>query len=265
MPITLGSGINVGAGIAVGTAFGSYAAYQTASQLLSANPQLAGQDNYYLLYPNGTGAAPQWVWCDMTTNGGGYMLVARSHPTTVVYNGANWGWQGGKIGDVRWFNQAYQAGWWSFWHGNATFTEYIFGNRANINNNAWGPFVYRVSGINYTTFLTSDSQQSYSYSTVKSNTSVYGTTDYPGMQGAIGYAATGTANNIYYMRDCCGFSSYGGIPTEMVTTYCGASFYYSGPWCGGSSTDGSGNFLNGTYVSNGLTFGGTNQYMIMVK
>ena len=84
------------------------------------------------------------------------------------------------------------------------------------------------------------------------------------MQGAIGYTTTGTNNNIYYMRDCCGFSTYGGTATSMVTTYCGANFYYSGPWCGGSSNTG-GIYDYNSYVSNGLTYGGTNQYMIMVK
>jgi hypothetical protein len=85
------------------------------------------------------------------------------------------------------------------------------------------------------------------------------------MQGAIGFPITGTSNNLYYMRDCCGFAGYGGTPTSMVTTYCGAAFYYAGPWCGGADVDGSGNFLNNTYVASGLTFGGTNQYMIMVR
>jgi hypothetical protein len=193
------------------------------------------------------------------------MLVARSHPSVINYNGQNWGWRGGLIGSVGDFAQAYQAGWWTYWNGNATFTEYIFGNRSNINNNAWGSFIYKVGISDYTTFTTSDTQQSGTYSTLKSDLAVYGTTAYPGMQGAIGYPVTGTANNIYYMRDCCGFAGYGGVATAMVTTYCGATFYYSGPWCGGSSTDGSGNFLNGAYVSNGGTFGGTNQYIIMVR
>ena len=265
MAISVGAGVSVGTGIAVGPDYGVYAGYKTANALLTAYPFLYGQDGYYLLYPGGTSAAPQWVWCDMTTNGGGYMLIARTHPSTVNYNGTNWGWQGGKIGDVRDFSQAYQAGWYTYWHNNATFTEYIFGNRANINNNSWGYFIYQVSGINYTNFLTSDSQQGYSNNTLKYDTNVYGTTSYPGMQGAVGYPTTGTANNIYYMRDCCGFAGYDGYPTYMSTTYCGATFYYSGPWCGGSSTDGSGNFLANSYVSNGLTFGGTNQYMIMVR
>jgi hypothetical protein len=238
----------------------------TAKELLEKYPYLYQKDNYYMLWPNGRNNSGQLVWCDMTTDGGGWMMIARSHPSVVNYNGQNWGWQGGPIGSVKDFTQAYQAGWWTYWHATSrTFTEFIFGNRANINNNAWGPFIYKRFDISYTTFLTSDTQQGASTSTLKSNTAVYGTDSFPGMQGAIGYPVTGTSSNIYYMRDCCGFAGYGGVPTSMVTTYCGANFYYAGPWCGGSTTDGSGNFENNTYVSNGLTHGGTNQYMIMVR
>lgn len=243
----------------------NYRNCKTASELLAAFPNLAGQDNYYMLYPQGPNSAGVPVYCDMTTDGGGWMMVARSHPSVINYNGANWGWTGGAIGNVKDYSQAYQLGWWTYFNGNATFTSFIFGNRANYYNNSWGPFVYKRYGLDYTTFTTSDTQQSASTAVLKSNAAVYGQTDFPGMQGAIGYPTTGTSNNLYYMRDCCGFSTYGGTPTSMVTTYCGANFYYAGPWCGGSTTDGSGNFQNGTYVSNGLTYGGTNQYMIMVK
>jgi hypothetical protein len=239
--------------------------YRTASELLSAYPFLSGKDNYYMLYPQGPNSPGQLVWCDMTTDGGGWMMIARSHPSTVNYNGQNWGWRGGPIGSIRDFSQAYQAGWLTYWNGNSTFTSFIFGNRNNINDNTWGPFIYKRYGLDYTTFTTSDTQQSASTSVLKSNAAVYGQTDFPGMQGAIGFPTTGTSNNFYYMRDCCGFAGYGGTPTSMVTTYCGANFYYAGPWCGGATTDGSGNFQNGTYVSNGLTYGGTSQYMIMVK
>jgi hypothetical protein len=236
---------------------------KTAKELLEMFPAQANQNGIYMLYPQGRSGGGQKVYCDMTIDGGGWMLVARSHPSSGHASG--WGWQGGLKGEVTNYSQAYQAGWYSYWHGYATFTSYIFGNRANINNNNWGPFVYKVSNINYTTFLTSDTQQSYTNSTIQSNTSVYGTSAFPGMQGAVGYAATGTNNNIYYMRDCCGYAGYGAYPTYMNTVYCGADFYYSGPWCGGSTQDGSGNFQNGSYDANGKRFGGTNQYMIMVK
>ena len=250
----------------------SFAEYKTAKELLAGRPDLAGRDGLYMLYPGGPNdiSSRQIVYCDMTTDGGGWMMIARSHPTTVNYGGQNWGWRGGLIGNVTNFTQAYQAGWWTWWNPNgATFTEFIFGNRANINNNAWGSFIYKRSGLNYTTFTTSDTQQGGAYTTLRSDLNVYGSASPPGMQTAIGFPITGTAANIYYMRDCCGFSSgLGGVPTALLTTYCGsdAVWPYAGPWCGGNATDGSGNFLSGTYVTaGGNRYGGTNQYMIMVR
>lgn len=247
------------------TTDGSTSARAGASAL--AIKQLTGTttDGLYFIRP-GSGAVQQ-IYCDMNTDGGGWMMIARSHPTNGP--GSGWGWTGDLIGGVTDFTQAYQAGWGARFHNNgATFSEWIFGNRANVNNNAWGPFIYKRSNFNYTTFYTSDTQQSADYTTLKSNTSVYGSALPPGMQSAIGFAATGTANNIYYMRDCCGFSSYGGTPTGMNTTYCGSDsvVYYAGPWCGGSSSDGNGNFLNNVSVTGGGNiYGGTNQYMIMVR
>ena len=217
----------------------------------------------------GTNPTPLQVYCDMNTDGGGWMLIARSHPSVVNYGGTSWGWNGNSIGALTTYSEAYQAGWLPYWHNyGATFTSFLFGNRANINNNNWGSFIYKRYNITYSTFNSSDTQQSADYSTIQSDTGVYGSTSTPGMQSAIGYWTTGTNNNIYYMRDCCGFAAYGGTPTAMNTTYCGndSVVYYSGPWCGGSSTDGSGNFSSGTYLTaGGYRYGGTNQYMIMVR
>ena len=217
----------------------------------------------------GTNPTAFQVYCDMNTDGGGWMLVARSHPSTVNYGSTNWGWKGDTIGAVSTYTEAYQAGWWTKWHNyGATFSSFLFGNRSNINNNTWGSFVYKRYDIDYTTFSTSDTQQYYAYTTIQSDTNVYGSTGTPGMQTAIGYWTSATNSNFYYMRDCCGFAGYGGYATYMNTVYCGndSVVYYSGPWCGGSSQDGSGNFLSGTYVTaGGYRYGGTNQYMIMVK
>jgi hypothetical protein len=246
-----------------------YRNYKTASELLAAFPQLSGRDNYYMLYPQGPSSAGVLTYCDMTTDGGGWMMIARSHPSVVNYGGQNWGWQGGAIGNVKDFTQAYQAGWWTYWNGNATFTSYLYGNRSNLYNNAWGYFAYKVNISNYSTFTTSHTLQTpSSTSTLRSDTSVYTWTTYPGMQSVIGFPVTGTTNNIYFMRDCCGFAGFGGTPTSFSTTYCGSDsvLAYSGPWCGGSSIDGSGNFLPGTTTTpGGHNYGGTNQYMIMVK
>ena len=237
---------------------------KTAKDIIDNFPDLVGYDGYYYVYPEGPGTTPYKVYCDMTTDGGGWMLVTRSHPSTVNLNGENWGWGGGAIGDIDDHTQAYQLGWGDIWDGQATFTEYIYGNQNTNYDDSWGPFIYKVSNINYTNLFGLDTQQSYTRSTLKSDTSVYGTTSYPGMQNAIGFITTATSGNRYYMRDCCGYSNYGAFPTQMTTTYCGANFYYSGPWCGGSTTTG-GVYDNNSYVANGLTYGGTNQYMIMVR
>lgn len=243
----------------------TFSSCKTCKEILDNFPQLSGFDGYYWVYPGGPTSTPYRVYCDMTTDGGGWMLVARSHPSVINYNGKNWGWKGGSIGSIKDHSQSYQLGWGEIWHSaGATFTSFMFGNQRTSVDNSWGPFIYKVSGINYSTFFGSDTQQGYSNSTIKSDTSVYGTSSYPGMQNAVGFTTTATNNNFYYMRDCCGFAGYGAFPNQMVTTYCGANFYYAGPWCGGSSTTGSIYDYN-SYVANGLTYGGTNQYMIMVK
>lgn len=241
--------------------------YTTAKELLVDRPQYQNVDGLYFLYPNGRSNPGELVYCDMTTDGGGWMLIARSHPTgTPAAN--TWGWSGPKVGAVNDYTQPYQAGWYPTWNAaSKTFTAFIFGNRLNINNNQWGPFIYKhdlLNTTNYASFFSSDTQQTYTKTTIKYDLAVYNTTLYPSMQNAIGFYTTGTANNIYYARDCCGFAAYGAKPNVMTTTYLGHATLWanSGPWGAGSSTDGSGNFIQ-TTASNQQ--GGTNQYMIMVR
>lgn len=242
----------------------AYSKCQTAKDILDTYPELQGKDGYYWVWPDGDN--PIKVYCDMTTDGGGWMLVARSHPSTVNYNGTNWGWRGTQIGLPENFQEAYQCGW-EHWHDNgATFTEFIFGNRLHSANNLWGPFIYKVSNINYTNMITSDTQQSYTRSVLKTDTSIYGQSSYPFMQNAVGYATSATNNNYYYLRDCCGLAGYGGFATQFATAYRNSnSRYGSGPWGENASVNDDGSFEQGGTYYGSYLHGGTNQYMIMVR
>lgn len=234
---------------------------RTARDLLTLYPLTLNNSGYYFLYPNGRSNPGQLVYCDMSTDGGGWMLIARSHPSGTP---STWGWLGNKESDIKTFSSPYQAGWGQYWKDYTNFTSFLFGNRKNINDNTWGPFIYKVSGINYTNFMTSDTQQQYTNSVIASDTSVYNLTTFPGMQNVTGFPSTGLTNKNYYLRDCCGYAAYGAMPNSMSTTYINhpTQWTLAGPWGAGSSTVVGGDFVQTTGSTN---YGGTNQYMIFVK
>ena len=232
---------------------------KSARELLIKFPNTTNKDGHYLLYPQGRSAPGQLVYCDMTTDGGGWMLIARSHPSGSV---SGWGWQGEVKGNVKDFTQPYQAGFFQNFQSGG-FTSYLYGNRGNINNNSWGPFIYKRSDIVANTFLYVDSLITPTSGVVKTTLEIWNYSGFPGMQSVNGLSVSGTVANHYLMRDCCGLG-YGGFPNSMQTTYIGdvSLWSYAGPWGAGSTIDGTGNFIQTTADPR---ISGTNQYMIFVK
>jgi hypothetical protein len=232
----------------------------------------AGRSAYQIKQSTGTTAdgmywirvsnhlSPIQVYCDMNTDGGGWMLIARTHPSVAA---TSWGWQSNANGSVSDFSQPYQMGWRN-WLPGAVFSEFLVGNRKNLYTNEWGPFIYKRFNFSYYDLFNTDTQQTASGSVIKSDLSVYDNPNFPGMQWAIGFPISGSNILSYYMRDCCGFSSYGLSSTGMITAYVNHAtiWHYAGPWAISGGFDGSGNFIQN---SGDVLYGGTNQAMIMVR
>jgi hypothetical protein len=250
----------------------TFKGYRTAKELLIAKPELLNKDGIYPLCPDGTLNSLTRVYCDMTTDGGGWMLVARSNQHGSVALG-KWGWLGTGTGELEDFSQPYQESWYTKWHLNSnTFTEFIFGNRLNVYNNKWGPFIYKHT-INYTNLFTVDGVVLPSSRTVlKFDLSVYNTSEFPVMHQYTGYSLSALSDNSFYLRDSPGIG-YGGYPNFMRTTYVNHtnSWHISGPWgVTGTTVSTSltrGYDSNGDYIqkSGDTNYGGVSQYMIMVR
>lgn len=251
-------------GIGAGTGDGSSAANAGSSAVAIKQRTGTTTDGLYWIKPP-NGSAVQ-VWCDMNTDGGGWILIARTHPTDTGVAAGTWGWASTTTyGSPTTYTTAYHLGFKSLYNNGFRVSQFIFGNQLNNISNNWGPFIYQVSA-DMDALITSDTLQScLAYQTLKSDTNVYGSTAYPRMHVAIGYPTTGTTNNVFYLRDCCGYSGRGIKPNGMSTFYCSdsANPFYCGPWCNGATLSGN------TYVQGGSSSssntGGTNQCMIMVR
>lgn len=255
----------------------------TPKELIDKHPDLHAQgkfpDGLYEFYPQGYDGGPRKVYCDMTTDGGGWMLVARTHPTTVNYNGTNWGFLGEQIGDVEDFTQAYQCGW-NFWKDHASFSSMLLGNRKNINTNEWGSHIYKWGNIAYDDHIAGDEYQKnnassndlpyHTWGVVQNDTNVYGHSGVYYMGQTIGYFPTATNSNTYHFRDLAGGAgSYGLKPLQYKTAHCTSILTYAGPFCNDGTVDSDGNFT-GDLAENsveysGNLFGGTNQCMLFVR
>ena len=238
---------------------------RTAKELYDNYPETRGKSGYYAILPYGPTTTNRLViYADMVTDGGGWQLISRSHPSAA--NTPGWGWNAATRGVVDSFTDAYNLGWIQTYAGStATFTNILFGNRGNQYNNSWGPFKYKISNITYSTLTTSDTEQGYTNSTISYNLSVYNTTSYPGMQNRIGYYSTGTSNTLFYMRDCCGFAGLGGFAYGMYTVYINdpTNWSIAGPWGRtDNAIDANGNF---TQTTGNVNYGGTWQYLMFVK
>lgn len=227
-------------------------------------------DGLYWVRPSKS-SAPQQVYCDMNTDGGGWMMIARTHPTSTDLGGQNWGWRGGAMGSINDFSKPYQLGFYPNWFSvGASFTEFAFGNQYSPTSNAWGPYVYKQATPDAATIMNNDFALGvYSYNTIKypaNYASIYATTSPPWMQALFGWAISGTASNIYWMRDVSGFSnnSYGLNYYGMSSTYFNDPTYWtiSGPWGAGANVLGDGTY---NQVGSNEKLGGTSQVILMVR
>lgn len=225
------------------------------------------QDGYYWLAANPGSTLPVRCWCDMTTDGGGWMMVARTCPTAVSEASDAWGWTGPAYGNVDEFGDAYQMGWDQYFNAHGIpFAEIMFANARSYISNQMGPFAYKASGFSVVELVEEEFGINMPVvQTLKSDLSIYPTAAYPNMQKWMGY---GTRRGIYFMRDMDGADAgYGITPSGMVTSYLNhpANWNISGPWLVQGTTQGPPDELYVQKLQAGQNAGGTNQVLLFVR
>jgi hypothetical protein len=152
------------------------------------------------------GAGAETVFCDMTTSGGGWTLVARSAPGGT--SSGNFGWYGveGAVSNV---SAPYSIG---VLNKNLPFTQILFGD-APGNANAWGAHINMNNASRATLVANQSTNVWIGVPTAISSSASTGFA----MADYMGFTSVDT--NIYYFRDVTPNAGYGLAAWGWDTAY----------------------------------------------